>query len=565
MPGSREDGSANPVFRRGVLIADHDVRVLSEALAAGAPEDSVETIISPLDGLDQGVAAARARGFTDFAVVWSRPEVALPSFGPALRGTPVDPEQLKREVDAFCMRLVEKCDGFGLGVFPLWTLPSFYRGLGIFESRAVGARFGLLDVTYRLVENMRLYTANWHVLDANRWNSEVPRSRWGSVHAADLQRAAAQEMRSLFSSLAGGGPSLVVVGMDDTLWGGNVGQLGSERVRLGAADPAGEAFVDVQKFIARLPNRGFRLAAMSEAPEQAVAALLSSHPESVVRQADFSTMAFDVANPSEGLRRIADREGLPLERIVYLDAVSARREAVRLSHPNVRVPELPKDPFLLPSALTRLELFDRPLSGAFAERMREAAAEEAERGKLLNSVGGSVEEWLKNLQVRVELAPLDAHSLVLTHKMMKRVNGMTLNGQTPSDDALAAWIGRPQCDFWVATVADRFGTLGVTAVINLEMDGPVGRVRDFVVDCRAMGRKVEETLLHVVIERARERGARQVVVEFEATPKNDIFVDYLRATALVDEGTRFVWDAQAPFAKPEFVEVVHKAAGRESP
>jgi FkbH-like protein len=186
---------------------------------------------------------------------------------------------------------------------------------------------------------------------------------------------------------------------------------------------------------------------------------------------------------------------------------------------------------------------------------------EKKRDALLTQVS-SVEEWLKGLQIRVRAEPLGPANLARTAQLLNKTNQMNLSTRRLADAELLEWAKGSGRSLWAVTVADRFGDGGLTGIVSLEPEGSGGRIVDFVLSCRVMGRKVEEAMLHLVVTEAARRGLSSVEAHYLPTPKNKPCLAFFQGCGFSNsDGERFAWDVRRPFPVPEAITFERERAG----
>jgi FkbH-like protein len=398
-----------------------------------------------------------------------------------------------------------------------------------------------------------------HVLDAQRWLAAAgagysPKAWYlGKVAFHDAVFAeAAREIKAGLRALGGQMRKLLVLDLDDTLWGGIVGDAGWENLRLGGHDGEGEAFVDFQRAAKALKQRGIALAIVSKNEESVALEAIRKHPEMVLREEDFVAWRINWSDKARNLAEIATELNLGLQSVVFIDDNPVERARVREALPEVLVPEWPVDKLLYPSTLLGLRCFDAAsFTREDAERTQLYAAEK-KRDALLHQVG-SLDAWLEGLQLRVKAEPLAAGNLVRTAQLLNKTNQLNLSTRRLSEAELLDWSKREGHRVWALSVSDRFGDAGLTGIVSLEAEGGVGRIVDFVLSCRVMGRKVEETMLHVAVSHARSLGLRSVEVRYSPTPKNKPTLAFLERSGFQRDGERFFWEAGQEYGAPAAV------------
>src|SRR5439155_1800879 len=175
----------------------------------------------------------------------------------------------------------------------------------------------------------------------------------------EVFEAAARDFKAAVDAIEGRSRKLIVVDLDDTLWGGVAGEVGWENLRVGGHDPIGEAFSDFQKSLKALTQTGIVLAIASKNEEAVALEAIDKHPEMILRRSDFAAWRIDWLDKAENIADIASTLNLDLSSIVYIDDSPAERSRVRAALPAVAVPDWPQDAFLYTSFLTQLSYFDK--------------------------------------------------------------------------------------------------------------------------------------------------------------------------------------------------------------
>ena len=175
-------------------------------------------------------------------------------------------------------------------------------------------------------------------------------------------REAAADIRAAFVGLRGAAKKLLVLDLDDTLWGGIVGDAGWENLRLGGHDPQGESFADFQRAIKNLKRRGVVLALVSKNEESVALEAIRNHPEMVLKEDDFVGWRINWTDKARNIAELATELNLGLQSVVFIDDNPVERARVREALPEVFVPEWPEDKLLYASAFGQLRCFDAPPS-----------------------------------------------------------------------------------------------------------------------------------------------------------------------------------------------------------
>jgi FkbH-like protein len=327
------------------------------------------------------------------------------------------------------------------------------------------------------------------------------------------------DLRAAWRGLIGQSRKLVLVDLDDTLWGGLVGEEGWEKLNLGGHDPIGEAFQDFQRLLKSLIPRGVVLGILSKNEEQTALEAIDRHPEMVLRRGDFAGWRINWRDKVENLAALVSELNLGLNSVVFIDDSPVERGRVRSAFPEVLVPEWPADKMSYASALLALDCFEPPSLNETDARRSEMYTAERER-KAAQREAVSLDEWLAGLDIRVTVEPLNAANLARASQLLNKTNQMNLATRRMTEGELRDWSSNKDRLFLTFRVADAFGDSGLTGLASLERQGDEGKLVDFVLSCRVIGRKVEETMVHAIFERAQAWGLKTVIAEYLPTPKN---------------------------------------------
>ena len=542
----------------GTLIADTTIDGLVDELKAPGSLPPLGAHVAPFGQVTPTLLSAPDPDAADFAVVWTLPQLVVPHFAQALAHEGVDEQTLLEQVDAFTALIERAASGYKAVFVVNWVLPPWVRGLGMQDCRKDGVTRALARMNLRLMDNLASHKSVF-VFDAQRWfvgaqRAPVEPKAWYLGKMAVPQPVlaeAASDIRAAMSGIQGNARKLLVLDLDDTLWGGIVGDAGWENLKLGGHDPEGEAFVDFQKAIKRLKRRGVVLAIVSKNEESVALEAMRSHPEMILKEDDFVGWKINWQDKAKNIADLTAELNLGLQSVVFIDDNPVERARVRETLPEVFVPEWPLDKLEYSRAFGGLRCFDTPtLSKEDLERTL-MYAEERKRNTLQQQVG-SIEEWLKSLDIKVKVEALNPATLPRAAQLLNKTNQMNLTTRRLTETELTSWAEVDGHVFYTVSVSDRFGDSGLTGLVSVECTDQDARIVDYVLSCRVMGRKVEETMLHLAVDWATKRGAKRVTATHLVTPKNKPCLSFFeRSGFAAREGGLFEWDAAQSYELPE--------------
>lgn len=543
------------------LLSDFNVDILRASLARLLDGDYTVTA-APFGQVRQGLSSPSPAIDTHTAVVvWTRPEAVIEQFAHVAALERTDHDRVLDEVEAFKRSLVTLAGRCRYVFVPTWTVPPDQRLFGILDFKpGAGVRHLLARMNLSLSALMDT-TSNLVVLPADPWLHAAHGTPYApkldfitkTPFAREVFDRAAHDVRAALRGLEGLARKVVVVDLDDTLWGGIVGDDGWEHLRLGGHDHVGEAYVRFQRALLALRNRGIQLAIASKNDEAVALEAMTRHPEMVLRPEHFAGWRINWNDKAQNLVELADELRLGLQSFVFIDDNPVERDRVAHALPDVFVPDWPVDPAFLAQALERLDCFDvGQLTAEDFARSAQQSAERLRRAELAE--GQSHTEWLGGLRTAVVVETLSTANLSRVTQLFNKTNQLNLQTRRLSADEIQSWLAPPNRRLWAVRVRDKFGDLGLTGVISLELQGDVAWVTDLILSCRVMGRRVEDVMLNIASRCALDHHAERLRLEYRASTRNAPCLAMLEASRLTRVSDHvFEWNQKQPYALPETV------------
>jgi FkbH-like protein len=327
-------------------------------------------------------------------------------------------------------------------------------------------------------------------------------------------------------ALLGLSKKVLVLDLDNTLWGGVVGEDGVHGLRLGAHSPEGEAYAAIQHYALELKQRGIVLAVCSKNNEADAREPFEKHPEMVLGLDDIAVFRANWEDKASNLREIASALGLGLDSFVFLDDNPTERAWVRIAAPEVAVPEVGDDPSHFLRILERYHYFDA-LSLTEEDRQRAADyAANVQRQSLLQSAD-SLEGFLGTLAMSAAHGPFDAANLPRIAQLVNKTNQFNLTTRRYTEEQLRAFTQKSE--YWTHwfRLRDRFGDNGLIGVLLARADdaGESFEIDLWLMSCRVLGRRMEEFMFAQLLDAARSKGLRRLVGRYIPTAKNGMVRD----------------------------------------
>lgn len=320
---------------------------------------------------------------------------------------------------------------------------------------------------------------------------------------------------SLLAAKLGLSKKCLALDLDNTCWGGVVGDDGIGGIRLGQGDAEGETFAAFQRYAKALKERGVLLAVCSKNEERAAKEVFEKHPEMALRLEDISCFMADWNDKAANLREIARRLNIGLDALVFLDDSAAERALVRRLAPEVAVPELPDDPAGYVQAVEAYRYFQ-----TLALVQEDLKRTEYYRADAARESAG-IEDYLRSLDMKARVGPITAVSLERAAQLINKSNQFNLTTRRRSAAELAALAADPRWLTRTVSLADRFGDNGLISVLLAEVSGDALVIDTWLMSCRVLKRGVEILLNDNVHRWAAGRGLKRIRGEFIPSARNE--------------------------------------------
>ncbi|MBC7541355.1 MAG: HAD-IIIC family phosphatase [Candidatus Sericytochromatia bacterium] len=388
-----------------------------------------------------------------------------------------------------------------------------YPGVSVFDYDALVARHGRLT---------------WH--DERKWLAmRMP------LAADSLAHLAAAYLRILVP-LAGLTAKVLVVDLDETLWGGVVAEDGLAGIRLGADHP-GAAHIALQQALLDLHHRGVLLAIASKNNEADALEALEHHPDMLLRPHHFSAWRINWNDKAQSLREIAAELNLGLDSLAFLDDNPAERALIRQALPDVHVLELPHDPLGYAAAVRSDAAFER-LAVTEEDVARSRYYSDARHRTADAAAATTLDGFLRSLAMRAEIAAMTAVTLPRVAQLTQKTNQFNLTTRRYSDTELAGLTADPHWQAYTLRLQDSFGDNGLVGAALLRFTGDICEVDTFLLSCRVIGRTAETALLAYVAGVATAAGTRWLQGWFCPTLKNAPAREFYRSHGFQPVETR---------------------------
>jgi FkbH-like protein len=421
-----------------------------------------------------------------------------------------------------------------------------YRGVYLLDYDALVARHG------------RRY---WH--DEKKWLTvRLP------ARSAALGHLTAEWLRFLVP-LAGRVAKVLVTDLDNTLWGGVIGEDGMTGIQLSGEYP-GAAYQAVQRALLDLHRRGILLAVASKNNVDDALEAIDRHPGMLLRSRHFAALRINWQVKAQSLREIASELNLGLDAIAFLDDNPVERAHIREAAPEVMVIEPGDDPMEFARAIRVFPAFERLALSEEDRRRGGYYAAERERAQL-ESASTSREDFYRSLAQEAEVAPVTLVTLARVAQLTQKTNQFNLTTKRYSEQQIAEMAARPGWEVLSIRVRDRYCDNGLVGVAITHDTGETCEIDSFLLSCRVIGRTVETALLAHLVSQARARGCRRLEGWFLRTKKNQPASEFYQshgftAVEQTGEASRWILDlAAGGVQSPGWIRVTWVGAAEGAP
>ncbi|WP_442756457.1 HAD-IIIC family phosphatase [Methylocystis sp. JAN1] len=337
----------------------------------------------------------------------------------------------------------------------------------------------------------------------------------------------------LLAAKMGRSAKCLVLDLDNTIWGGVIGDDGLDGIALGHGSALGEAFSYVQEYALELARRGVILAVCSKNDEANALEAFDSHREMLLRREHIASFVANWNDKASNLRAIAQELNIGLDALVFLDDNPVERGLVRQELPMVAVPEAPDDPALVPRMLSDAGYFEA-VAITTEDRQRTRLYQQNREHRSLKASASDLASYLKGMEMRLHWQPLDQSSLPRAVQLINKTNQFNLTTRRHSEDDVRSFMKDPSCFSLNLRLTDRFGDNGVIAItLGKVQDNGDAVIDTWLMSCRVLGRQVEHATLNLIAAEAGRLGAKRLIGEYRPTQRNNMVKDHYEKLGFV--------------------------------
>ncbi len=336
-----------------------------------------------------------------------------------------------------------------------------------------------------------------------------------------------------FKAFKGIRKKCVVLDLDNTLWGGIIGDDGIDNIKL-SNDGEGKAFYDFQRELLKLYNRGILLAINSKNSEEIVLETMNSHPHMLLKPEHFVSMKINWNNKAQNMKEIVDEINIGLDSLVFLDDSEFERGVISNQFPEIYVPELPKDFSEYPNFIRKLDVFDfLSITGDDFARNKMYKSN-IQRDQLMKSTI-SIDDFYYSLDMIATVGKIDDFHIPRIAQMTQKTNQFNLRTQRYTDGDVKKFMLSTKSEVYYLSLADKFGDNGIIGTAIIDIKDSEAFIDSFIFSCRALGRTAETVLLNFIIDDVFKKGLKKLKGEYIPTKKNMPCKDFYAKHHFIEE------------------------------
>ncbi|MBK3848793.1 HAD-IIIC family phosphatase [Stutzerimonas xanthomarina] len=529
------------MYRQALLMDDAELASFAPQLIVLALDARDAPLQLPLEASQQDVDAAVAKRVDELRLLW------------------------RRARERYAVQVVQQT-----------IVPADPPIFGSFEALVPASPYALIERLNAAIraaareDGVLLMDLAWEAARGSYGDGLAEPVRWHQAKqlvSPNLAPLYGDQLARIAAASAGLSRKCLVLDLDNTLWGGVVGDDGVEAIHLGQGSPSGEAFLAFQRYAAQLARRGIILAVCSK-NDLSVAEAAFNHPEMALKRSDIAAFVANWEDKAGNLRRIASMLDIGLDSLVFVDDNPAERDIVRRELPEVAVPELPDDVADYPARVAAAGYFEAvSFTSDDATRGRNYALN-AER-KAAMSQATDMEGYLRGLEMVLTATPIGAAELARSTQLINKTNQFNLTTRRYSEAEVERIASNPAAVALAIRLADKFGDNGLISVVLARPDASVASdellIDSWLMSCRVLGRQVEDAVLDVLAAAATAAGYRALIGEYRPTERNGMVAEhfprlgFVQHPALSDsepDATFWRYELNAPRTPRHFIEVL---------
>ncbi|MBE5102253.1 HAD-IIIC family phosphatase [Priestia aryabhattai] len=353
---------------------------------------------------------------------------------------------------------------------------------------------------------------------------------YGSMSfSQELLSSIAEEINKISRSILGLQKKCLVLDLDNTLWGGVIGDAGLQGIKLGPDSKVGNVYFNFQKMIRNLGNQGVLLTINSKNEWTNVQEVFDKHPYTILKEEDFVKICANWEPKHENIKIIQSELNIGMNSLVFIDDSSFEREMVNTYLPEVEVSQMPEDPSYYMFEVLRKGWFNT-ISLTKEDHTRKEKYKQIVKRETLKKSSHSIEEYLYALDIKVDIVNPSDFTIPRLAQLTQRTNQFNMTTQRLKETELKVMIDDPKMIVFGFRATDKFGDNGIVGAVCIEehnnSNNKIWNIQNFIMSCRVFSRGIETAVLNHVITKAKEAQVKKIVGFYIPSKKNHIVENF---------------------------------------
>ena len=442
-----------------------------------------------------------------------------------------------------------------------FSVPS-YSPNGILENKS---EFGFDDMINEInnsLNNISKINNSFYVHNFCKFVSRFGEENifdYRQFHLGDIQislnfiPSLANDLMSFIKPITGTNKKCIFLDLDNTLWGGVVGEDGFDGIELGHT-PNGKAFVEFQKELLTLWNQGIILAINSKNNFEDAMKVITKHPDMILREKNFASIQINWDDKANNMKKISNEINIGLDSMVFFDDDKLNQERIKQEFPEILTVELSNEPTQFVSMLKKLNDFN-VLHRTNEDRKRgEMYSQQRERINLERNIS-NLDDFLKELDIRVKIKQSNEFLIPRISQLTLKTNQFNLTTRRYQEEEIRTLSNNKQYLVGCAQVMDKFGDNGITSVYIIKKNEKFWLIDTFLLSCRIMGRGVENAILSKILLDAKMNGINEIRAEFIPSQKNKPSENFLSDYGFQKQDKFWIYNLNNNIKSPNHLKV----------
>ncbi|TEA45997.1 HAD-IIIC family phosphatase [Bacillus sp. BH2] len=353
---------------------------------------------------------------------------------------------------------------------------------------------------------------------------------YGSMSfSQELLHAIAEEIHKIHRSILGLQKKCLVLDLDNTLWGGIIGDAGVHGIDLGPDEKPGNIYYEFQKAIQTLGNQGVLLTINSKNEWSNAKEVFHTHPHTVLKEEDFVKVCSNWEPKHENIKETVNDLNIGMNSLVFIDDNPFEREMVKTYLPDVEVPNMPNDPSYYISELLNKGWFNT-ISLTKEDYSRKEKYQQIVQRETLKKTSHSIEEYLEALDIKVEIIEPNNFTIPRLAQLTQRTNQFNMTTERLQEKEVKSMSDNLEHHVFGFKSSDKFGDNGIVGVVFIneiiKNENRIWNISNFIMSCRVFSRGIETVVLSHVLKQAKNEGVNVVIGNYIPSKKNHIVKDF---------------------------------------